>query len=184
MRVTRILGKSILIIGLKDVRIKNIQVLFNFRRKIKKCLVQFFRAELIAGYDHLYFAILNALKTFENKTNISKKLEVEILLFLSGQHQIKKAIHLLGIGPNSHQIVLLIISNNKDDAKKTLDKINEIIQAEHDDDVINLSQEKIKDIMMAYKLSNHEIGSTLKQSKNKAIESLLIEKGAILTTLT
>ena len=184
MKVAKILGKYIVIDGFKDVRIKNIDELFNFRRYFKKSLIQFFKAKLIAGYDHLYFAILNALKTFDNGMNISKKLEIEVLLFLSGQHQIKKAIQLLGIEPSSHEVVLLIIADNKDDANKTLDKINDIIQAKHDDDVINLSKEKIKDVMIAYKLGKLEIGSTLRKSKNEAITSLLIEKGALLTTLT
>jgi KEOPS complex subunit Cgi121 len=184
MKVVNILDKYIVIVGYRDVRIKNIDELFNLRKNNKKCRIQFFKAKFIAGYDHLYFAILNALKTFDNGMNISKKLEIEILLFISGQHQIKKAIQLLGIEPNSHQVVLMIIADNKEDANKMFDKINEIIQAKYDDDVINLSKDKIKDIMIAYKLDNLEIGSTLRKSKNEAITSLLIEKGALLATFT
>jgi len=52
--------------------------------------LQFFDADLIATQDHLYFAVINALQAFKNKTNISKSVAMETILYASGQRQIKK----------------------------------------------------------------------------------------------
>jgi tRNA threonylcarbamoyladenosine modification (KEOPS) complex Cgi121 subunit len=45
----------------------------------------------------LNYAAFNALKSFENKENISKNPKIEILLLVSGTNQISKAIEKVGV---------------------------------------------------------------------------------------
>jgi tRNA threonylcarbamoyladenosine modification (KEOPS) complex Cgi121 subunit len=52
--------------------------------------VQVFDADIVASWQHLYFAALNALVAFKNGRNLSKSLAVETVLYASGQRQIKK----------------------------------------------------------------------------------------------
>ncbi len=47
--------------------------------------------------EFLNYAVFNALKSFENKENISKDLKIEILLLASGTRQISEAIKRAGI---------------------------------------------------------------------------------------
>ena len=70
---------------------------------------QLFDARLVATWEHLYLAALNALVAFRSKCNISKSLAVETLLYASAQNQIQKATRLFGIKPSSSDIAVLIV---------------------------------------------------------------------------
>jgi len=69
----------------------------NFLKDLRRLVpkgnfVQFFDAELIATWQHLYFAALNALLAFKDGNNISKTAQMEIVLYSAAQRQIEKAI--------------------------------------------------------------------------------------------
>jgi len=104
-------NKHVGIAGFADVHISDVDQFLNLTREMldAAAAVQFFDAKLIAGWQHLYFAALNALKAFKNKTNISKNLAVECLLYASAQRQIRTALDLVGIRQNSSRIGVLII---------------------------------------------------------------------------
>ncbi len=57
---------------------------------------QIMNSEYIFYPEQLISAVKNALRSFERGENISNKLRVEILLYLSGRRQIREAISLLG----------------------------------------------------------------------------------------
>ncbi|MCS7125264.1 MAG: KEOPS complex subunit Cgi121, partial [Candidatus Bathyarchaeota archaeon] len=107
-------GKYVAIAGFRDVRIGDVEA---FLEKVKKavvgdCEIQFFDAELVASWQHLYFAALNAIKAFKNGENISKNLAVETLLYASAQRQIRKAVDSLGIKRNTCEIAVLVVGEN------------------------------------------------------------------------
>ncbi|MCK4425009.1 hypothetical protein KAU93_04915, partial [Candidatus Bathyarchaeota archaeon] len=95
--------RHVAIAGFRDVEIRSIEEIFRavHREKPLNVDIQFFDAASVATWQHLYFAALNALTAFENKKNISNSLAMETLLYASAQHQIKNAVKLLGISPNS-----------------------------------------------------------------------------------
>ncbi|MEE8168150.1 MAG: KEOPS complex subunit Cgi121 [Candidatus Hydrothermarchaeales archaeon] len=67
--------------------------------------LQVLDSRYIAGREHIEFALNQAEKAFEEGTNISKKLFVEILVRASCQRQIKKALALFSLG--SREIVVI-----------------------------------------------------------------------------
>ena len=81
----------------------------NRKENTENVELQFFDANLIATQQHLYFAALNALQAFQNKTNISKSLAMETMLYASAQRQIQKAIQRCGIKPQTTTMAVIII---------------------------------------------------------------------------
>ncbi|MDH5793660.1 MAG: KEOPS complex subunit Cgi121, partial [Candidatus Bathyarchaeota archaeon] len=80
-------GKYAAITGFRNVQIKDTE---EFLKKICKkkgsnVETQFFDAKYVATWQHLYFAVLNALTAFKNKGNISKSVTMETLLYASAQ---------------------------------------------------------------------------------------------------
>ena len=113
-------NKYIAIAGFRNTQISDVDHLLNLvREKLGAVTVQFFDAKLVAGWQHLYFATLNALKAFKNKTNISKNLAVECLLYASARRQIKVALNLMGIRQDSSQVAVLVIANEESVAEKS-----------------------------------------------------------------
>jgi len=173
----------IVVEGFTNVEIKDPETLLDqVRKEAKSCQVQFFDARLLAGFDHLYFAFLNASRALETGRNISKNLSVEALLYASGQHQISRAIELLGVKKGSAQIAITVAAHTRQKAIETLNRISDLLQGERSDEVIGLTDEKVKIIKAAFGIADLEIEATLRRSEKDAVTSLLIERGALLAT--
>jgi len=173
------------IVGFRNVKIMDVNGFFNLvRKRVKEAHVQFFDATLIAGWEHLYFAALNALNAFKNKQNISNSLAVEALLFASAQRQITKAVETLGIRPESSQVAVLIIAETRQKATATLEIISKTISGERDDKTLELTDEKIEGIKSLFDISNLELKAKLRKEglEREALIDLVIEHAALLAT--
>jgi len=178
-----IMGWHVIFAGFKNVETSNIDALLErVRREASGCQVQIFDAKMIAGLDHLYFAVLNALKAMESGNKISSSLAMEILLYASGQHQIDKAIRMLGMKEGSSQIVVVVLSESREKSMEAMLKISRVIGGEPCDEVINLTDEKFNIIKSKFEISDAELEATLRRSKEEALTSILIERSALLVT--
>ena len=178
-------NRCITIAGFKNVEINDVNgLLEHVRGEAPEVCVQFFDARTIAGKEHLYFAALNALKAFEQKKNISSNLAIETLLYASAQRQIRKAVEMLGIKRDSSQIVILIIGKSKHETSSSLKVISRLIPCERDDNVFDLTDEKIGNIKKLFSISDLEIGAKLRRKglEKEALADLVIEHGALLAT--
>lgn len=177
-------NKYIVIVGFKDVKIKDANSLLSLvREKTRDAEIQFFDAELIAGWEHLYFAILNALKAFENKLNISNSLAFEILLYASAQRQIKRAVELLGIKSTSSRVAVVILAETELRAKEILETVSHLMSGKHDDSILRLTSEKFDGIRKLFGISESELNAKLERKgmEGKALTDLVIEHVALLT---
>lgn len=85
LRCSRALGKEVI------EKYRNIQVI---------------DSRYVFGKEHMEFALAQAEKAFQRKTNISKELMIEVLVRASAQRQIKKALELYGVD-NSGEVYVL-----------------------------------------------------------------------------
>ncbi len=173
------------IAGFKNVKIKDVNgFLEHVRREVREVHVQFFDAKLIAGQQHLYFAALNALKAFKRKSNISSSLAIETLLYASAQRQIRKAVDMLGIKEDSSQVAVLIMAENRQGMDDCLKVVSRLMSGERDDDVLELTDEKIEDIKKLFGVSDLEIEAKLRRKglEREALVDLVIEHVALLAT--
>lgn len=175
--------KYIGITGFRNVKIEDAKgFLDSIRKKTEGVSVQFFNANLIAGPEHLYFAALNALKAFESNLNISNSLAVETLLYASAQRQIRKAVELLGIKAESSEVAVLVLAETEAKVRETLEAISEFIQGIPDDDVTELSDEKIEMIRELFGISELELEAKLEKKgfEKEALKNLVMEHMALL----
>ena len=171
--------------GFRNVEVNDINGFFNvIRKRLKDANVQFFNARLIGSWKHLYFAALNALKAFRNKTNISNSVAVETLLYASAQRQIDKAVELLGIKPESSQVAVLVIAETKQKTVTILETVSELMSGKRDDSVIELTSEKVNAIKRLFDISNLELEAKLEKKgfEKEALLNLVIEHVALLAT--
>jgi tRNA threonylcarbamoyladenosine modification (KEOPS) complex Cgi121 subunit len=177
--------KYVAITGFRNVKIKDVEEFFKVIHKEKPSGVeiQFFDAKLVATWQHLYFAVLNALTAFKNGENISKSIAMEIMIYASAQRQIRKSIEFLGIKPNTSSIAVLVIGEKPEKVKSTLLIVSKHIKARMDDAVLELSKEKTALIQKAFGISDIEIKTMVKENNlDKALLDLVIERMALLTT--
>lgn len=174
------------IAGFDNVKIVDLEKLLRVAGKEKSARVevQFFDAKLVATWEHLYFAAMNALVAFKNRENISKNLAMESLLYASAQRQIRKAVELMGIQPLSSSVAVLVIGKRPGDVKTELSRISTYIDGRRDDTVLELSVEKMRLIQEAFEISETEFEAVAEEGGlEKALVDLVTERMALLTTM-
>lgn len=174
------------IAGFKNAKISDIDRFFNVvRNKLQNTeAVQLFDAQLVATWQHLYFAAINALTAFANKTNISSNLAMETLLYASAQRQIKKATETFGVKSTTKNIAVLVLAKNEKSADDALNLVQKLISAEHDDIALEINRKKFISIKRFFDISDVELSAKLakKGLEKDTLVDLVIEHGALLAT--
>lgn len=177
--------KYIIITGFKDARIGDAEEFLKIINKEKPSSVeiQFFDAKLVATWQHLYFATLNALTAFKNKMNISKSLAMETLLYASAQRQIRKAMKILGIKADTSEMAVLIIGEKPEVVKSALQMVSKHVNAKENKLVLGLSKKKNELIRKTFGISELELKTAMKKDdREDALTCLVIEMMALLAT--
>jgi tRNA threonylcarbamoyladenosine modification (KEOPS) complex Cgi121 subunit len=178
--------KYIVIAGFRNVKIKDIdKFLIVVKEKTGNACVQFLNAKLVASWQHLYFAALNAVNAFKSKLNISNNLSIEILLYACARTQIKEAVKLIGIHPSSSEVAVVIVTNTCNEASSLLDAISAmLIGSSQDDGLLELTDDKVGDIKKLFEISHVELEAKVekKYGEKEALLDLVIEHVALLVT--
>jgi KEOPS complex subunit Cgi121 len=176
--------KFSIITGFRKVSMGNKEeFLRSVRENQTDLILQFFNADLVCTWEHLYFAALNALVAFRNGTNISKSPDMEMLLYTSAQRQISKAVALIGIKNDSANIALVGIGSSSRLVEDYLSSMSLLLKSQQDDSILELTQEKAIKIKEMFQITKPEIGSVIKDSsQNQALVDLVIERMALLPT--
>jgi tRNA threonylcarbamoyladenosine modification (KEOPS) complex Cgi121 subunit len=178
-------GKYVEIAGFRNVGVKDTEEFVKAaRRELPKgACVQFFNAGLVASWQHLYFAVLNALLAFKNGRSISKSLAMEVMLYASAQRQIRKAIDFVGVKCAVVDVAVVIIGESAESVEALLSAVSEHIGKTPDDAVLEISKEKAERIREAFGVTETELGAVLeKDNSADALVDLVIERVALLST--
>ena len=125
---------------------------------------------MIFGERHLISAIEHAKRSIDRKTNTTKSLEMEILLYASGERQLKLAIPKMGVKKGTANIAFVFIK----DSKITDQMINELLKQLsliQDDKVIEGDENTLK----KFGITENETGTVTKDKYG----NLILEKVAM-----
>jgi KEOPS complex subunit Cgi121 len=178
-------GKYVELTGFRNVSVNDAEEFVKAAREEtpQTAWIQFFDADLVATWQHLYFAVLNALLAFGNERNISKSVAMEVMLYASAQRQIRKAIQLIGVKRNSTKVAVVIIGENPDSVKAALSSVSKRVGAEPDETVLELTKEKTQRVRKAFEISAKELEAVREEENTKqALVDLVIERTALLST--
>ena len=165
--------------GLRGVAVDNVDRLLNrVGEAVSPCLLQLFDADLVAEWEHLYFAAVNAVKAFQSGTAVSKSLTIETLLYASCQDQIAEAFSILGISPDTERVALLVMANSPEEAERAFHRASRLLGVE-DDSVLEIDDMKLERLVRAYAVSDLAL-EALGGPRREALVRLLIERGALL----
>jgi tRNA threonylcarbamoyladenosine modification (KEOPS) complex Cgi121 subunit len=112
--------------SIKDIN-KFINMISSFSKK-HEIILQVFDADLIYGKNHLLSSIYHALRAIERKKNSTNSLAMEIMLYASGERQLKLAIPKMGIKNNTKNIALLLINRRNINIQISDNLINDLLE--------------------------------------------------------
>jgi tRNA threonylcarbamoyladenosine modification (KEOPS) complex Cgi121 subunit len=145
--------------------------------------VQLVKADLIAGPEHLQFAARNALSSFKGDKRRSKSLAVELLLYLSCQRQIAKAIGLLGVDSEDLRVALIALSDSEDAIQQLARRVESIIDGKQDDGQIEIgSEQKMTRLQQSYGVTRKEMEAARfeGETQSSTLKRLIVERSALL----
>lgn len=177
--------KALSILGFRDAKIGEVN---DFLKKIKTGIypaaVQLVDATRIAGATHLFFAFLNAQKSFSQGRAISENLEMETLLYASGQRQISKAIETLGVKPQTSKIAVIIFAQSEEEVKEAEEKLVELVSGTRDDSVLEAKEKsKVESLMKVFEVTELELQTVTGSGTavEEALTWLIVERASILS---
>jgi len=159
------------IIGAKG-DIQNIDI---FLKKISdlsqeyNIVIQVFNADMIYGKNHLLSSVEHAIRAMKQETNTTNSLNMEILLYASGERQLKIAIPKMGVKKGKGNIAL-VVTNGKI-PEIIVDEILKKLDLERDDKLLEGDINTLK----KFGLSKKEI-ETVNPEK---YDHLILEKIAL-----
>jgi len=150
----------------------------NFLKKVgdfaqhHKIVIQTFNADLIYGEKHIISAVEHAIRSIDQKNNTTNSLEMEILLYASGERQLKLAIPKMGIKKGKSNIVFVLIKDAKGKiSDKMTDELLKLLSLNRDDEVI----EGNENILKKFGISKNEMKTVTKAKYG----DLILEKVAM-----
>jgi tRNA threonylcarbamoyladenosine modification (KEOPS) complex Cgi121 subunit len=178
-------GKYIEITGFRNVKINDAEAWIKTAQtnKHQGAAVQFFDADLVATWEHLYFAVVNALTAFATHRNISRNLAMEMMLYASAQRQIRKAIGFIGVKRGAANVAVVIIGDDIAQVQAALSAVQKLFGKEPDESILELSGGKIELVRGAFGISDEEVKAVIEKNElEKALVNLVIERMALLPT--
>ncbi|TFG05562.1 MAG: hypothetical protein EU536_01610 [Promethearchaeota archaeon] len=179
--------KHILIQGRRDVQNidpQSIMKKFNEISGRHDVIAQICAASRVATWKHVFFGALYAMMAFNQQRNIANNLAMEILLYLSGQRQIKLAIEEFGVKNGSNVIILL--GNVPATMTQALLESEKVIGGVTSDAVMTISEEKKREAICTYfqigEAELNAIGALDTQSSfEEAIIGVVLNRMALVT---
>lgn len=177
-------NKLVSITGRRNVKIDDVnEVLRLLKDEAEPCTLQLFDADCVAGAKHLFFAAVNAVHAMEQKRNVSDSLSMETMLYASGQRQIRKALDMLGIKPNTSKVAVLLIDKDENTISDAESRVSQRIDGIRDDEVLEIREKKkIQRLKGLFEISDLEVKALNRgaMKPEQAITQLIVERGALL----
>jgi KEOPS complex subunit Cgi121 len=147
---------------------------FSFAQE-HRVIIQLFDADVIYGKNHLISAAEHAVRAFKRKANTTNSLVMEILLYASGERQLKLAISKMGIKAGKVNVAFVLIDDIKDAKGKIsnqlTDELLKLVSLKRDDKVLDGNE----DTLRKFGISENEINTVTKAKYG----DLILEKVAM-----
>jgi len=143
--------------------------------KDNNVVIQVFDANVIFGEKHLISAVEHAVRAIDRKTNTTNSLEMEILLYVSGERQLKLAIPKIGVKKGEVNIALIFFNKTRRFSDILIEEFLEQLSLVRDDKVLDGNIETLK----KFGLNENEIKTVTKAKYG----DLILEKVAMVDVI-
>jgi len=147
----------------------------------EKVIIQLFDSEKIATWKHIFIATLNAIAAFKQSRNIASQLSLEILLYATGQRQIRDAINILGVSEQTRKVAILILGDSKEKITAIFSQITELLNGKEEEKLLEIyNEEKLQQLLNTFKITKEELDATIrKEDKKEAIVKCILDRVSV-----
>ncbi len=166
--------------GFRDVSVGDVEgLLSKVGGAVGASPFQLFDADRIAGWEHIYFAAVNAVRAHEGGAAISRGVAMEVLLYAACVDQISQALDVVGVTPSTERMGLLVMSMSHGGAVEAFKRASDVLGMV-DDSVLAVDGRKLEAIAGVYGVSDVEL-DTVCRPREEALTWVIVERGALLS---
>ncbi len=148
--------------------------------------VQFFNSAMIVDEIHLLSAAQNAFNAWKGDYMRSRSLDVEIVIYASAQHQIGRAIEIMGIDDQTKTIAVVALGEDKKKVQDCALDLEKAIGSEITP-AFEMTVEKLETLMEMFRISKSEISLFLDKddlrSRQHALSKCLVSRISQIATI-
>jgi len=145
--------------------------------------IQLVDLDRVPGRRYLKLATVNATKSFHSKQPIAKTLGMELLLYISAEKQIARALKRVGITADTCRIAAVAVSAHRDRVLAAGNLLAVTMGRESDDRPLDdWTQQRIKNVRSGYEIEDKELEAVIQENETETmvIERLAVERSAML----
>ena len=167
-----------------NTRPNSVEELFqNATKEYPEVSIQLVDLDRVPGQRYLKLATVNAENSFHSKQPITKTLAMELLLYISAEKQIVRALKHVGITPETCRIAAVALGVDRDRVLAAADFLSGSLGQGSEDGLLDdWSRLRIKNVRSGFDIGEKEIKATIRknEAKRMAIERLAVERSAML----
>jgi tRNA threonylcarbamoyladenosine modification (KEOPS) complex Cgi121 subunit len=150
----------------------------------RKVPLQIIEAKYLAGPRHAFHAGNLAVTAFHEKRARANRIEVEILLYITGKRQIGEAITSAGVRKETKQIAIIALGSSETAVQMAVEDLRKTLHAEPDDNLLEISRTKRRSLQELFEITDQELGLVTRNGDWKeGILKCVMERGAMLDAL-
>lgn len=157
-----------------------VKILDALRAANRGAVIQAFDAKCVASVRQIHAAAVAAHLAFKAGTNISKKMEMELLLRLAADTQIGRALDRLGVRADTEEVGLCVLADDRASAARIAEELARAVGGVEVDDDYLMRGERLAKAAEFYSIEEAEIESVQASSRAEAILILILERIATL----
>ncbi len=146
-------------------------------KAVEPQVAQLFDAGMVAGFEHLHMASVNAASAIGGGYSISKSIATETMLRIAAVDQITKAIEAVGVNPRTRAVALIVFAPTVADAQAAYSKASALLGRE-DDSALGLDEAKYARLKEWYDVGDEELEAA---GGRGSLVGLIVERGALLS---
>jgi tRNA threonylcarbamoyladenosine modification (KEOPS) complex Cgi121 subunit len=141
--------------------------------------VQFFDSSMIVDELHLLSAVQNAVNAWRGGYMKSRGLDVEMIVYASAQHQIGRALELMGVTDGTEAVLVVVLGAQLESVKECTRTLGLAIGKELTP-AFRKTLNRIKALMKVFNISDSEVALFLtqhdKKSWQRAVSKCLVSR--------
>ncbi|MCS7364974.1 MAG: KEOPS complex subunit Cgi121 [archaeon GB-1867-035] len=166
----------------------NVNLILDVCRKVSSThdvVIQVFNPNIIISLRHLLISVMKALRSFSEGRNICDKIEMEILLYISGRRQIRDALKIAGLPEYAENFISICIGSDDSRIVESLTSLIDYLNGKVDWNMLELNDEKISFLREVFNISEDELNIVVRRdlSFKDVMERLIIERCALLDVI-
>jgi len=167
-----------------DTRPRSLEDLFrNVAEKYPELSIQLVDLDKVPGQRYLKLATVNACKSFHSKQPIAKTLAMELLLYISAEKQIVKALKQVGITPGTSRTAAVAVGSNRGHVQAAAGFLSNALGRPSQDELLDdWQRHRIKSVRSAFDIDEKELDAVIRKNETEwlAVERLAVERSAML----